>query len=193
MSRVSVFDLEELSEEDKELARIGTTAWFYMLDDGRLGFHDRLIVEGTGDLRYESHVAYIWHCDWHQPWTIWDMLIEATVAGAKTDTLYEVWKHCNLDDLPEGADAETYYTAEQYAKKRGIYLQQSPHTDDNWMADGMGGDDEEEHEAPESPVGIGETKLEAMSSLCKALGFEPTKTRRVTFAGLMKALRVGYE
>jgi len=99
----------------------------------------------------------------------WRICVEGLAAGAKPERIKELaalW-HCNDDDAPA------------YAERVGCNL----FMDGNqWCAT-----DRHFADLQQSPAGFGDTALEAIADLCKALGYKPRKTWGATFADLLNA------
>jgi len=141
--------------------------WYYLHTNGNL-IYKRELGGTAADIRESPFAVMLWPVDPADRESAWDILIEAGALMAIRDRIHELaakWK-CTDED------------AQVYAKRVGVKL----FMDGNcWCAARMDYSD-----VQESPVGFGETCLDAMIQLCMALGYKPAKMWGKSFKELLK-------
>lgn len=145
--------------------------YYYLHTNGDL-IYKRADIYTIGDLKESSFVEGIWPIDLSSRANAWQILVEAGVAGARLERvreLVEKWK-CDNDD------------ARNYVSYLGIELDDE---DSEWCASL----DLNIVDNKSSPAGFGKTALEAITKLCRVLGYETSKYGGVTFEDLVKARR----
>lgn len=140
--------------------------WYYLHTNGSL-IYKRELGGTAADIRESDFARGLWPFDPTDREGAWRIVVEALAAGAdkkRIDELAALW-HCN--------DAD----ADNYAGRVGVNLFEDGN---QWCATDM-------HfvNIQESPAGFGNTKLEAMSALCKDLGYRPSKMWGATFVDLL--------
>ena len=143
--------------------------FYYLHTSGDLIFKRNL--PGTAaDIRESTFAVMLWPVNLKDRASAWQILVEALACGANLDRIQELatkW-YCDNDD------------AEIYADRMGVHLA----LDGNrWYAARR---DKGSMVLWKSPVGYGDTALEAMAALCKELGYKPQKMWGGTFADLLK-------
>lgn len=130
--------------------------WYYLHENKDLiykPYYDDAVI----DFRDSDFVKAFWSIDPTSRMNGWQILVEASVAGARHDRIKQLAETWRCDDND----------GRVYADKIGVHLSMDG---DKWHATKY------DYVNPmESPEGFGETVLEAMSELCKALGFSPSK------------------
>lgn len=130
--------------------------WYYLHTNGDLIF--KRDYEGVAaDIRESDFARAMWPMDASNRANAWQILVEAKAAGANPDRVAELAAKWRCDD----EDAAIY----------AGHLNFKLFKDGNqWCA------------APadfvslqESPCGFGDTALDAISELCKELGYRPSK------------------
>ena len=141
--------------------------WYYLHTNGAL-LYKRELGGTAADIRESPFALGLWPIDPQNRETAWRILVEARAAGADPKRIVELaaqW-HCNNEDAPV------------YAARVGCDL----FMDGNmWCAT-----DHHFVNLQESPAGFGETCLEAMAELCRALGYKPSTMWGATFADLLR-------
>jgi hypothetical protein len=139
--------------------------WYYLHENKELIYKNS--PNAIVDIRDSDlcHSAWAWD---GQRQTAWQILVESLSLGADKERVLELAKQWECDDKD----------AEQYAEFLGIKL---------------GVDGNQKYAAKkdfiniqESPIGFGDTNLEAMAALCKELGFRGGKMWQDTFQDLVK-------
>ena len=140
---------------------------YYLHQNGSLIYKPN--YEGdTADFRESDLVRGFWLIDPEDREGCWSLLIESLCAGAdksKVTELAELWK-CNNEDSIFYANRiglDLDIDGSMFCAKRMDFVS-----------------------IQESQVGFGETALEAMSELCKNLGYRTRKTWGPTFKDLVK-------
>ena len=142
--------------------------WYYLHTTGELIYKPEF--GGTAaDIRESDFARMLWPMDPSDRAGAWRTLIEALACGANKPRVEELARKWGCTD----ADAAIY------AGHIGAKLQMDGNS---WCA--TRGDFAN---LQESPAGFGESALEALSDLCKALGFRPAKMWGSTFADLVAA------
>jgi hypothetical protein len=139
--------------------------WYYLHENGELIYKPR--ADAACDIRDSNLALTMWPMDPSDRAGAWAILVEGLALGARPSRVSELadtW-HCNDID------------ADRYADHVGVSLKKDG---DSWCATGPGFEN-----LQESPAGFGDTKLEAMASLAKALGLRNGKMWRATFADLL--------
>ena len=139
---------------------------YYLHENGNLIYKAHAEV---CDLRDSDLVKMYWEFDETSRLCAWNMLVEALTIGANKKKIFELadkW-NCNNED------------AKKYADFLGIVLSKDGTAFQVNLTNFIN--------IQESPVGFGDTYLEAFSELCKALGFKYTKLNwHATFEQLCK-------
>lgn len=140
--------------------------WYYLHTNGDL-IYKRELGGTAADIRESDFARALWPMDTSNREGAWRILVEGLAAGANPERIKELaekWQ-CNDKD------------ADIYAKHLGINL----FLDENkWCATAGNFVNLQESEA-----GFGDTKIEAFASLCKALGYKPSKMWGATFKDLL--------
>lgn len=143
--------------------------WYYLHTNGQLLYKKEF--DGTSaDLRDSNFVRAIWPMRPAERVCAWRILVEALALGADKLRVLDLAKHwsCNDED------------ATNYADYLGFNLYRDG---DMWCATKSNFVN-----LQESPVGFGPSCLEAISNLCKDLGFAGCKLGwEPTFASLVKS------
>ena len=142
------------------------SGWYYLHETGKLIYKN--YPDAIVDIRDSDFALSAWGLCLEDRSTAWDLLVEAMSLGVNNERIIELattW-NCNDED------------AEKYAQHIGIVL-------------GVDGDQKTAHKSDfinlqESPCGFGNTYLEAMSNLCKELGYKGGKMWNSTFKSLVK-------
>lgn len=143
------------------------TGFYYLHTNGDLIFKNNLPgIEA--DIRESNFAVMSWPIDIGDREDAWQILIEALACGANRDRVQDLASKWHCDD----ADAQTY------ADRVGVLLSKDG---DQWCATR-----ENFVDLQESPAGFGDTALEAISVLCKNLGYKPQKIWGASFADLLK-------
>lgn len=140
--------------------------YYYLHTNGSL-IYKRALDGIEADFRESDLVRMFWPCDVADRETLWRLLVEALALGADKARVIELaikWGATNDD-------------ARIYAQRVGCELFMDG---DQWCAT-----DRHFVNVQESPCGFGQTCLEAMAELCKALGYQGGKTWGATFADLL--------
>jgi len=152
-------------EDEKEEDMI--EGWYYLHTNGEL-IYKRELGGTAADIRESDFAKGLWPMDPSDREGAWNICVEGLAAGANLSRVKELaakWG-CNDDD------------ARIYAEYIGCVL----------------GEDGSQKTATRkdfenlqvSPVGFGDTYLEAMAALCKELGFRPSKMWGNKFSDLLK-------
>jgi len=143
--------------------------WYYLHTNGSL-IYKREDGGAAADIRESDFARAMWPCDPSDREMAWTVLVEALSLGADPERIKELAALWRCDD----ADAD------KFASRVGDGVEIT-RDGDQWCALPNGGS------MPESPVGFGSTKLEAMAALCKDLGYQGGKTWNATFKSLLIA------
>jgi hypothetical protein len=129
--------------------------YYYLHENNELIFkHKAYPVE---DLRGSDFVKAIWFVDIRSRSSAWRILVEALAIGANKERVKALAERWGCDDKD----------AQMYASVCGASLSMDG---DQFCATPMRFEN-----LQESPAGFGDTALEALAELCKALGFNPNK------------------
>jgi len=142
------------------------TGWFFLNKDGDLVYES--YPEKASALREDESVKMLWSYDPDDRGKSWSILVEAVAAGANVTEIKELAKKWNFDDND----------ATIYGERVGCLLKMEGN---QWCATRLDFSD-----MMESPIGFGDTVLEAMAELCKELGYQPCKTWGNSFENLLK-------
>lgn len=140
--------------------------WYYLHINGDLIYkvdHG----ETAADIRESDFARGMWPMNPTDRLGAWNILVESLAAGAKPSRIKELAEKWRCSD----ADAAIY------AERVGVKLSKDGNS---WCA--TRGDF---INLQESPAGFGDTALEAMAALCKALGYEPYKMWGKGFKALL--------
>ena len=146
--------------------------WYYLHTNGEL-IYKRGRGGTAADIRDSDFARALWPMDPRNRENAWQLLVEASAAGANPARIKELAEKWKCDD--EDAD--------NYAARVGVKLLRDGN---QWMAVTEGFIDM--METP-SGYGFGTTKLEAFAELAKALGYKPSKMWGATFKDLVKGVR----
>lgn len=139
--------------------------WFYLHTNNELIYKND--PDAITDIRESDFCKAAWLWDGSRG-SAWAILIEASSIGANSDRIKELAEKwgCNNDD------------AKNYAKRQaGIVLEMDGNSFVAKRTDFVN--------LQESPCGFGESFLDAMSDLCKQLGYVRGKTWGNSFANLL--------
>lgn len=139
--------------------------WYYLHVNGSL-IYKRELGGTAADIRESDFAKSMWPIDPSDRETAWRILVEALSLGVNHTRIKELADKWQCDD--EDADV--------YALRVGVDIALDG---DKWCALPKG------CSMPESPVGFGDTKLEAMAALCKDLGYTGGKMWNATFKSLL--------
>ena len=130
--------------------------YYYLHENGELIYKpDSDYV--VADFRESDLVRMFWSFDSEYRETAWQLLVEALAIGAKKERVMELANKWGCNDK----DAENYCNLIKVDFKRD---------GDSWCVH-----KKDFTNIQESPCGFGDTILEALSELCKALDFKTTK------------------
>ena len=141
--------------------------WYYLHENKEL-VYNKNVVGIQNDFIDSNLVKAFWPVDARERHTAWCVLVEGLAGGASKERvkyLANSWK-CDDED------------AKRYAEYLGILISLDGKA---WCATRKDFIDQ-----MQSPVGFGSTALEAMSDLCKALGFQLTKVWGRSFEDLVR-------
>ena len=139
--------------------------WFYLHENMDLIYKPN--PDAITDIRESDLCLSAWSWNGERP-TAWNILIEALSLGANKERIIELaekWK-CNDVDAPN------------YANYYGIILGSDGNSKTATLQNFIN--------IQESPCGFGDTYLEAMSSLCKDVGFKGGKMWNKSFSDIIK-------
>lgn len=140
--------------------------WYYLHQNNTL-IYKRDFDETVSELRESTFVKHIWPFDEEDREGAWNILVEAQALGLdknRVDELVQKWS-CTDED------------ANIYADRVGCKLQLDGNSWHAMRNDFLN--------LQESLSGFGDSKLDAMSNLCKELGFQPSKMWGHTFKSLL--------
>lgn len=140
---------------------------YYLHTNGKLIFK-RNFPGMVTDIVEGDFAVMLWPLDTKNRENAWRVLVEALACEAGLVRVMELavkWGCSDDDALIYGArvGARLFMDGEQWCATREDFV-----------------------DLQESPAGFGNTALEAMSGLCKALGYKPQKMWGATFADLLK-------
>lgn len=142
------------------------SGWYYLHENGDLIFK-KDYPGVAADIRESDFAIGLWPVDSSDREGAWNILVEGLAAGANYGRIQELadkWKCTDTD-------------AENYASRVGVIL----HIDgDQYCAKRF-----DFQNIQDSPVGFGNTALEAMAGLCKELGYRPAKMWGSSFKDLL--------
>lgn len=142
------------------------TGWYYLHTNGDL-IYKRELGDTATDIRESDFARMLWPVDPENREGAWRIVVEALAIGANKDRVLELAKKWHCDNVD----------AKIYAQRIGANL----FMDGNqWCATRK-----DFSNLQESPTGFGDTALEALTELCKALKFKPSKIWGTTFADLL--------
>lgn len=128
------------------------TGWYYLHTNGSL-IYKRDSDYAAADIRESPFARAMWPVDVADREGAWSILIEALSIGADKRRVLELAQHWKCDDSD----------ADNYAAAIGLTIYKDG---DAWCATSKEATNIQEYEA-----GFGQTKLEAVSDLCKRLGY----------------------
>lgn len=141
--------------------------WYYLHTNGAL-IYKRELGGTAADIRESPFAVMLWPCDPADRETAWRILVEAAALSATPEDIARLAARWGCDD----EDAQVY------AKRVGVGLFRDG---DQWCA--VRGADFVDIQ--QSAAGFGDTCLQAMGALCKALGYVPAKMWGATFPQLL--------
>jgi len=141
--------------------------YYYLHENGQLIFK-RDLGDTAADLEESDLVKAFWPINTGDRQSAWDLLVELLASGVNRERIHELSQKwgCNDNDAPT------------YAERVGAKLFKDG---DFWCATRKDFID-----LQQSPAGFGDTALEALGKLCKALGFKPHKIWGNRFTDLLK-------
>lgn len=139
--------------------------WYYLHTNGEL-IYKRELGDTAADIRESDFCRAMWPMDPTDREGAWNIIVEASALDGSYARIKELAAKWGCDD----ADALNY------AERLGIILEPDG---DRWCAKCSDFTD-----LVESPAGFGLTCLDAMSALCKALGYRGGKMWNHTFKSL---------
>jgi hypothetical protein len=140
--------------------------WYYLHQNGDL-IYKRELGETAADIRESPFAIGLWPIDRTNRMDAWSLLIEAFAVGAKKERIFELaekWGCTNEDAII-------------YAERCGVLLS----VDDTAFC----ATKKDFVNLQESPIGFGDSCLEAMADLCKQLGYKPSKMWGNSFRNLL--------
>lgn len=140
--------------------------YYYLHTNGDLIFKHS--SQDPADFRESNLVRMFWALDTKDRESAWTILVEAGALGASKDRIDELaakWG-CTNDD------------ADIYAERLDVTIDMDG---DAWFAKPSWFEN-----LQETWAGFGETKLDALSDLCRNLGYNPSKTWGHTFKSLLQ-------
>jgi hypothetical protein len=150
---------------------IAMDGWYYLHVNGDLIFKRETDGSVGADIRESDLARGLWPVYCKDRENAWSILVESLASGAskqRVSDLAEKWK-CDDND------------AATYADRVGCLLSKDGNA---WCASRK-----DFVNIQESPVGFGETCLDAMAALCRDLGYKPSKMRGATFKHLLASNR----
>ncbi len=147
--------------------------WYYLHQNREL-LYKRELGGTAADIRESPFALAMWPLDPEDRESAWTILVEALALGADRTRVLELAKkwHCHDNALGSG-------DAAIYAKRVGARVFRDGNA---WCATRQDFID-----LQASPAGFGDTALEALAALCKALGLRPGKTWNAHFRDLLRA------
>jgi hypothetical protein len=143
--------------------------WYYQHHNGDL-IYRRELGGTAADIRESDFAVGLWPFDSDDRAMAWDMLIEALAGGARADRVMQLAEKWGCDDND----------AQIYAELRGVKLYPDGNKQCATRTDFIN--------PMESACGFGDTNLEAMADLCKALGYKPSTMWGTSFKQLVRPL-----
>lgn len=140
--------------------------WYYLHTNGEL-IYKRELGGTAADIRESDFARCLWPMNPADRLCAWNIVVEGLAAGANKERVEELAKLWKCDD--DDADIYGLHIGVQFMREG-----------DQWMAHRL-----DYENLQESPVGFGPTKLEAMSELARALGYQPSKMWGASFADLL--------
>jgi hypothetical protein len=143
--------------------------WYYLHENGSLLYKRELDGGTAADIRESPSARAMWPVEPEDRESAWNVVVEALALGADVDRVRELaakWS-CTDED------------AAVYAERVGARLLRDGAA---WCATRRDFAD-----LQVSPAGYGDTALEALAELCKALGFRGGKTWNAHFRDLLAA------
>lgn len=145
--------------------------WYYLHTNGDLIYKRDL--DGTvADLRESDFVRHFWPLDTTDREGAWNICVEAAALGAKPERVAELEAKWGINDED----------AQHYAKRVGCKLVRDGNA---WCATRT-----DFVNLQESPSGFGDKCREAMTELCKELGFKASKMWGHSFKSLLEPAKV---
>lgn len=141
--------------------------WYYLHVNGDL-IYKRDLPGTAEDIRESDFAVALWPLDITNRADAWKICVEGLAAGARPERIAELANKWGCDDK----DAPHY--AEYVGCVLGIDGNKKTATRRDFI------------NLQESPCGFGDTYLEAMSDLCRQLGYKPSKMWGNSFADLIK-------
>lgn len=142
--------------------------YYYLHENGEL-IHKANTNFVVADLRDSDFVRAFWGLDSSDRASAWEFLVEALSLGTRKERVLELATKWGCDDKD----------AKIYADRIGVRVEK----DGNMWCAGKA----DFINLQESPVGFGDTILEALAELCKVLKFAPTKLNwHARFSDLVK-------
>lgn len=138
--------------------------WYYLHVNKELIYKNN--PDAITDIRDSDLCHSAWAWDGQRP-TAWQILTEALSLGAKKERIHELAEKWGCTDVDAG----------NYAKYLGIELGMDGNAHYARCADFKN--------LQESPIGFGNSYLEAMSELAKELGYKGGKMWNATFKDLV--------
>lgn len=127
--------------------------WYYLHTNGDL-IYKRELSETVADLRESDFVVMLWPVDSEDRASAWRILVEALACGAHKERVLHLAEYWECDD----EDAKIY--ANQIGVKLSIDGEKWCATCNDFV------------DLQTSPAGFGNTALEALAELRKALGYK---------------------
>lgn len=142
--------------------------WYYLHNNGSL-IYKRELGDTHADLRESDLVRGMWPFTAADRASAWRICVEAGASGAAEDRIKQLAELWHLTDED----------AQNYAQYLGVELFMDGNA---WCAVGPG-----HRDLQQDPAGFGSTCLDALISLCKEVGYRPSKTWGHTFQSLLES------
>ena len=141
------------------------SGWYYLHTNGSLIYKPG--ADACADIRDSDFALGLWPLNPSDRAGAWRILVEAGAAGVSPERIADLAQQWHCDDRDAG----------HYAEHVGanLYMDGS-----DWCAT-----KNDFENLQESPAGFGKTALEALTALCKELGYRPSKMWGPTFERLL--------
>lgn len=160
----TIFKIKVKNVLQEDIIMVG---WYYLHKNGDL-IYKRELGGTVSDIRESDLAVALWPFCSDDRASAWRILVEGLASGVKEERIKELSVKWGCDE----EDAHHY--ADRVNAK--IYLD-----GDSWCATRS-----DFNNLQDSPVGFGDTPLEAMAELCKELGYTPSKMWGKEFSHLLK-------
>ena len=151
-----------------------SNGFYYLHTNGDLIYKMDLDGGQVADFRESSFVVMFWPFNLDNRASAWRVLIEGLASGAKLERVKELSEKWKCDD----EDAKMYINSFDDLVK--LFLDGG-----SWCAVR-----EDFIDLQQSPAGFGDTCLEALAELCRALGYRPQKMWGASFEDLCEPAKM---